>query len=106
MLHYVLYALEIRLIVSVSVLLDVGFHLFFSRNCVRITLDNVFFMVLDIVMIASLFWIIILQLMAIMLTCCVMSCYSSNNDVHILTWHAILGHIGKDRMNRLAKKDI
>ena len=44
MLHDILYAPEIpQNLVSVSVLLDVGFYLFFSRNCVRITLDNVFY---------------------------------------------------------------
>ncbi|KAF3638907.1 hypothetical protein FXO37_24173 [Capsicum annuum] len=35
---------------------------------------------------------------------CVMSYYSSNNDVNIITWHARLSHIGQDRMNRLAKE--
>ena len=67
-----------------SVLLDLDFNLNFSRSGLRITQDIVF-NVLDIVM------------MIIVLDCnpstynyyvdrCVMSCYSSNNDVDVITW--------------------
>lgn len=38
--------------------------------------------------------------------CCVMACYSSNNDINVIKWHERLGHIGKDRMNRLEKEHI
>ena len=37
--------------------------------------------------------------------CCVMSCYSSDNDIDVITWHERLSHIVY-RINRLAKKDI
>ena len=33
-----------------------------------------------------------------------MTCYSSNNDVNVITRHARLGHIGKDLMNMLVKE--
>ena len=33
-----------------------------------------------------------------------MTCYSSNNDIDVILWHARLGHIGQDRMNKLAKE--
>jgi len=33
-----------------------------------------------------------------------MAYYSSNNDVDVIIWHARLGHIGQDRMSRLAKE--
>ena len=87
-----------------SFLLDVDFHLFFSRNYVRITLDNVFydfghrydrFIVLDCNPSTYDYYV----------DRCVMSCYSSNNDLDIITWHARLGYIGQDRMNRLEKEE-
>ena len=33
-----------------------------------------------------------------------MTCYLSNNDVDVIKWHARLGHIGKDWMNRMVKE--
>jgi len=104
MLHDVLYAPEIRRnLVSVFVLLEVGFDLFCSRNGIRITLDNVFygfgllydrFIVLDCNPSTYDYYV----------DRCVMACYSSNNEIDVITWHARLGHIGQDRMNRLAKE--
>ncbi|KAH0720304.1 hypothetical protein KY284_005334 [Solanum tuberosum] len=35
---------------------------------------------------------------------CVMTYYSSNTDIDVITGHARLGHIGQDRMNRLTKE--
>ena len=87
-----------------SALLNVGFDLFFSPNGVSITLDNIFFygfglrydrfIVLDCNPSTYDYYV----------DRCVMACYSSNNDVDVITWHARLGHIGQDRMNRLAKE--
>jgi len=55
MLHDVLYIPEIRRnLVSMPVLLDLDFNLNFSRSGLRITQDNVFFMVLDIVIMVLL----------------------------------------------------
>lgn len=104
MLHDVLYVPKIRRnLVSVSVLLDLDFNLNFSCSDLRITQDNVFygyghrydgFIVLDCNPSTYNYYV----------DCCVMACYSSNNDVDVITWHARLGHIGQDRMNRLAKE--
>lgn len=101
MLHEVLYASKIWWnLVYVSIPLYVGFDLFFWCNGIKITLDNVL----------DGFW-----LCFIILYCnrsfldyytdrCVVTCYSSNNDIDVITWSARLGHIGRDRMNRLEKE--
>ncbi|XP_075088370.1 uncharacterized protein LOC142170372 [Nicotiana tabacum] len=104
MLHDVLYVPEIqRNLVFVSILLDLDFNLNFSRNGLRITQDNVFydfghrcdgFIVLDCNPPTYNYYV----------DRCVMTYYFSNNDVDVITWHARLGHIGKNRMNRWAKE--
>ena len=76
---------------------------FISRNGVRIDLDNILygfglhydcFIILDCNPSTYDYYI----------DCCVMTCYSSNNDGDVVTWHARLGHIGGDQMNRLEKE--
>ncbi|XP_070017659.1 uncharacterized protein [Nicotiana sylvestris] len=96
MLHDVLYVSEIRRnLVSLSFLLDLDFNLNFSCNGLRITQDNVFygfghrydsFIVLDCNASTYNYYV----------DRCVIACYSSNNDVDVITWHARLGHIGQD----------
>lgn len=34
---------------------------------------------------------------------CVMTCYTGNNDIDVITGHAKLGHIGQERINILEK---
>jgi transposase InsO family protein len=102
-LHDVLYAPEVRRnLVSVLALLQLGFNIAFVGCCVKIHLDNIFygsgfvlngFMVLDIVNVsidndASIY---------------VVQNSSTINDSNIITWHARLGHIGQDRLHRLAR---
>ncbi|XP_019261101.1 PREDICTED: uncharacterized protein LOC109239051 [Nicotiana attenuata] len=74
-----------------------------SRNGVRISLDNVLygfglrydrFIILDCNLSTYDYYV----------DRCVMAYYSSNNDIDVITWHARLGHIGQDRMNRLANE--
>jgi hypothetical protein len=88
--------------VSVLALLQLGFNIAFVGCCVKIHLDNIFygsgfvlngFMVLDIVNVsidndASIY---------------VVQNSSTINDSNIITWHARLGHIGQDRLHRLAR---
>lgn len=102
-LHDVLYAPEIRRnLVSILALLQLGFKIIFVGCCVKIYLDNIFygsgfvlngFMVLDTVNIsinndASIY---------------VVQNSSTIKDSNIITWHARLGHIGQDQLNRLAR---
>ena len=85
MLHDVIYTPESqRNLVYVYFLLEVGFDLFFSRNGVRITLDNFLygfgicydcFIILDCNLSTYEYYV----------DSCVMTCYSSNNVVDVFT---------------------
>ena len=93
-LHDVLYALEVRQnLVSVLILLELGFSIMFDNGCVKILLDKVYygseyllngFMVLDTV---NIFMYDDTSVYVV-----VNSSVSNDNDSVI--WHARLGHIG------------
>ena len=87
-----LYTRDSTNIVFVSIFLNVGFDLVFSRKSVRITLHNILhgfglhydsFTILDCNPSTYEYYV----------DCCIMTCYSINNDINVITWHAILGHI-------------
>ena len=101
-LHDVLYVSEVRRnLVSVLVLLELGFSIMFKNGCVKILLDNVYydsgyflngFMVLDTVNVfinddTSIY---------------VVGNFSVSNDNESVIWHARLGHIGQNCLKRLA----
>jgi len=102
-LHDVLYALEVqRNLMSILALLQLGFNIAFIGYCVKIHLDNIFyssgfvlngFMVLNIVNVSIKYDVSIY----------VVQNSSTINDSNIITWHARLGHIGQDRLHRLAR---
>ena len=102
-LHDVLYAPEIRRnLVSVICLLDLGYNVNFYSRCVELRINSVLigygfvtngFMLLDVEPNNN------------------DGCFSnialtSNADVNDEIWHARLGHIGQERMNRLAKEGL
>ena len=100
-LHDVLYVPEVRrYLVFVVVLLKIGFKIVFEQDCVKVLLDNIVygygflsygFIVLDTIPInktTSVF---------------VTGNSSSSFSVNDVKWHARLGHIGQDRLKRLAK---
>ena len=104
LLHDVLYALEIqRNLISVHVLLELGYYLTFHGVCLEIFLNSVLigtghlingFIVLDTILDCSSYD---------------NSCFSyvtssNNNEIDVITWHARLGHIGQETMYRLARK--
>ena len=101
-LYDVFYASEVRQnLVSVLVLLELGFSIMFENGCVKILLDNVYygsgylldgFMVLDTVNIS----------MYDDTSIYVVGNSSVNNHNDSVIWHARLGHIGQDRLKRLA----
>ena len=100
-LHDVLYAPEVRKnLVSIVVLLQIGFKIVFEKDGVNVLLDNGCygssfmldgFIVLDSIPLntnTSTF---------------VTGSFSNDSFVHDVKWHARLGHIGQDRLKRLAK---
>ena len=102
-LHDVLYAPKVRRnLVSVLVLLELGFSIIFENGCVKILLDNVYygsgyllngFMVLDTVNVFindDTFIYVVGNL-------------SVSNDNESVISHARLGHIGQDHLKRLAQ---
>ena len=100
-LHGVLYAPEVRRnLVSIVVLVKLGFKIVFEQDCVKVLLDNVVygygflsygFIVLDTIPInksTSVFAI---------------GNSSGNSVVNAIKWHVRQGHIGEDHLKRLAK---
>ena len=84
------------------VLLELGFSIMFENGCVKILLDNIYygsgylldgFMVLDTVNIS----------MYDDTSIYVVGNSSVSNDNDSVIWHARLGHIGQDRLKRLAR---
>ena len=100
-LHDVLFAPEVRWnIVSVVVLVKFGFKIVFEQDYVKVLLDNIVysygflsygFIVLDTILINKTTFIF------------VTGNSSSSSSVNDVKWHARLGHIGQDRLKRLAK---
>ena len=100
-LYDVLYAPKVcQNLVSVEVLVKLGFKIVFEQDCVKVLLDNIVygygfmsdgFIVLDIIPINKITYVFVIGNS---------SSSSSMNDVK---WHTRLGHIGQDRLKRLAK---
>ena len=84
------------------VLLELGFHIIIESGCVKVFLDKAYyssgyllngFMVLDTVNVfvnddTSIY---------------VVENLSTSNDNESVIWHARLGHIGQDRLKKLAR---
>ena len=100
-LHDVLYELKVRQnLVSVIVLVKLGFKIAFKQDCVKVLLDNIVygygflsdgFIVLDIIPINKTTYVF------------VTGNSSSSSSMNDVKWHARLGHISQDRLKRLAK---
>ena len=93
LLHDVLYALEIqRNLISVHVLLELGYYLTFHGVCLEIFLNSILigtehlingFIVLDTILDGSSYDNSYFSYVT----------SSSNNEIDVITWHARLGHI-------------
>ena len=103
-LHDVLYASEVRQnLVSVVVLVKLGFKIVFKQDHVKVLLDNIVygygfmsygFIVLDIIPInKTTFVFVIIN-------------SSSSSSMSDVKWHAGLGHIRQDCLKRLAKASL
>ena len=100
-LHEVLYALKVcRNLVSVLVLIKLGFKIVFKQDCVNVLLDNVVygsgflldgFIILDTIPINKSTYVFII------------GNSRGNFVVNDIKWNARLGHIGQDHLKRLAK---
>ena len=100
-LHDVIYASEVRQnLVAIVVLVKLGFKIVFEQDCIEVLLENIVygyvflldeFIVLDTIPINKP-------------TSAFVSGNSNGNSfVNDVQWHARLGHIGHDRLNKLAK---
>ena len=94
-----------RNLVSMLVLLELGFSIMFENGCVKILLDNVYygsgyllngFMVLDTINVFINDDTFIY----------VVGNSNISNDNDSVIWHARLGHIGQDHLKRLARADL
>ena len=104
LLHNVLYAQEIRRnLISVHILLELGYHLTFHSVSLKIFLNSILigtrhlingFIVLDTILDDSSYDT----------SCFSYVTSSSNNEIDAITWHARLGHIGQEIMYRLERK--
>ena len=102
--HDVLFASEIRRnLVSVVVLVKLSFKIVFEQDYVTVLLDNIVygngflldrFIVLDTIPINKTIYVFAI------------GNSSSRSYVNDVKWHARLGHIGQDRLKRLAKADL
>ena len=100
-LHDVLYALKVhRNLASIVVLVKLGFKIVFEQDCVKVLLDNIVyvygflsdgFILLDTIPIKKTIYVFITRNS------------SSSSSVNDVKWHARLGHIGHERLKRLAK---
>ena len=100
-LHDVLYAPEVRRnLVSIVGLVKLGFKIVFEQDCVNVLLDNI---VYGYGFMSDGF--IILDTIPINKTTSVFVTGNSNSisSVNDVKWHTKLGHIGHDRLKRLAK---
>ena len=99
--HDILYAPEVRQnLVSVAVLVKLGFKIVFEQDCVKVLVDNIVywygflsyrFIVLDTIPINKTTYVF------------VTGNSSSSSSVNDVKWHARLGHIGQDCLKRFAK---
>ena len=100
-LHDVLYALEVcENLVSIVVFVKLYFKIVFEQDCVKVLLDNIVygyvflsngFILLDTIPINKTTYVFVTRNS------------SSSSPVNDVKWHARLGHIGQDRLKRLAK---
>ena len=100
-LHDVLYVSQVHHnLVSIVVLVKLGFKIVFEQDCVKVLLDNVVygyefisdgFIVLDTIPINKSTYVFVI------------GNSSDNSVVNDIKWHAKLGHIGQDHLKRLAK---
>ena len=100
-LYDVLYAPKVRRkLVSVVVLVKLGFKIVLEQDCVKVLLDNI---VYGYGFLSNGFTV--LDTIAINKTTSVFIIGNSSNrsSVNDVKWHARLGHIGLDRLKRLAK---
>ena len=103
-LHDVLFALEVhRNLVSIVVLVKLGSKIVFEQDYVKVLVDNIVygygfmsygFIALDTIPINKATYVFVI------------GNSSSSSSVNDIKWHARLGHIGQDRLNRLAKASI
>ena len=103
-LYDVLYASKVRWnLVSIVVLVKLGFKIVFEQDCVKVLLDNIVygygfmsdeFIILDIIPINETIYVF------------VTGNSSSSSSVNDVEWHAKLGHIGQDHLKRLAKASL
>ena len=102
LLHDVLYAPSIRRnLVSVIVLMKMGFQLFFSDNFVKLSMGTTYYgsgYILDD--------FIILDVEYVNSNNNAYSLITSSHENDVMIWHARLNHIGQDRMSRLAKEGL
>ena len=105
MLHDVLYAPDIRRnLVSVRVLLELGYTLNFSGRTLTIYFGSEFY---GSGYISSGFIILDIDYSQIQNNNSYSLIVSSSNAlIDAMVWHSRLGHIGQDRMNRLAKEGL
>ena len=99
-LHDVLYASEVHQnLVSIVVLVKLGFKIVFEQDCVKVLLENIVygygfllegFIILDTIPINKTTYVFVTG-------------NSSSSSVNDVKWHARLGHIGQDRLKRLTK---
>ena len=102
-LHDVLYPPEVRRnLISILVLVELGFSIMFENGCVNVFLEKVYygygylsdgFMVLDTVNV----------FMYDDLSIYVVENSNASNDNESVIWHARLRHIGQDRLKKLAR---
>lgn len=104
-LYDVLYAPEIwQNLISIIVLLGLGFNLSFQGNGLDLYSEDLFYSVgyfLD-----GFIMLNFEQHDIFGNSCFCLHAFSSNNVVVVIIWHTRIGHICQDWMNRLAKKDL
>ena len=84
-------------------MVKLGFKIVFEQDCVEVLLDNIVygygflsngFIVLDTIPINKIIYVFVTENS------------SSSSSVNDVKWHARLGHIGQDRLKRLAKASL
>ena len=104
LLHDVLYAPEIRRkLISIHVLLELGYHLTFHGVCLKIFLNLV---IIETGHLINGFFVLdtILDDSSNDNNCFLYITSSSTNEIYVITWHTRLACIGKEIMYRLARK--
>ena len=101
-LHDVLFAPDIRRnLISIPVLFKLGYVLNFYSDCIDIYLDSVR---IGTGYLLDSFVVLNTEMNGYYDDNGCFSIIASSDNANVNTWHARLGHIGQDRMNRLAKE--